>query len=361
MFDPKATNWNAGHRTSEKSTSAKARGRRRREQPASSTSPTRGAGRWSCSAQPNRRAAEDRRASPSRRSPRAARASPRRSTRAAKSGEAPPNTTSSTARCASACQAARKAATKRSARASTGQIAPDFEVARRERAAEGPPRRTRPTTSGRSPRTPTAKAKPGEERDLHDRKAPAVKLILPDDRGWELVSPPDKQGALIEPIEKPAWCRRRPAESAITYLANAPTEPQPPGYTNRVQVLSRRVARRGPRATSRYRTAPRRASPSARALSTSSSIPELDARRGAARSAPSTRALSAEASEQTAYPARARANPAARLLPAAGDGQGGLCQRGGRDGVRRRGAVRTPETHDQSKSAARNSSARAKT
>ncbi len=65
---------------------------------------------------------------------------------------------------------------------------------------------------------------------------------LPDSRQWEMVSPPDKHGASIEPISESGVLQTAASGAAITYLANAPTEAQPPGYTNLVQVLSRRGA-----------------------------------------------------------------------------------------------------------------------
>jgi hypothetical protein len=65
-------------------------------------------------------------------------------------------------------------------------------------------------------------------------------LVLPDNRGWELVSPPDKRGALIEPIPEEGVVQAAAGGGGITYLANAPTEPHPQGFTNSMQVLSRR-------------------------------------------------------------------------------------------------------------------------
>ena len=65
---------------------------------------------------------------------------------------------------------------------------------------------------------------------------------LPDSRQWELVSPPDKLGAALLPngvgiVEASA------SGDAITYLANAATEANPPANTNSsVQVLSSRPA-----------------------------------------------------------------------------------------------------------------------
>ena len=67
-------------------------------------------------------------------------------------------------------------------------------------------------------------------------------LVLPDNRAWELVSPPDKLGALIEPIAETGVVQAAAGGGGITYLANAPTEAEPAGYSNKVQVLSRRGA-----------------------------------------------------------------------------------------------------------------------
>jgi hypothetical protein len=64
-------------------------------------------------------------------------------------------------------------------------------------------------------------------------------VALPDGRGYELVSPPDKKGALIEPIAA-GVVQAAASGDGITYLANAPTEADPVGYTNEAQVLSRR-------------------------------------------------------------------------------------------------------------------------
>lgn len=65
-------------------------------------------------------------------------------------------------------------------------------------------------------------------------------LALPDGRAWELVSPADKHGALIEPIAEVGVTQAAADGGAITYLANAPTETQPQGYSREVQVLSTR-------------------------------------------------------------------------------------------------------------------------
>ncbi len=65
---------------------------------------------------------------------------------------------------------------------------------------------------------------------------------LLDERGWELVTPPDKHGAQIEPVLETGVIQAAADGDALTYLASAPTEETPAGNTNKVQVLSRRLA-----------------------------------------------------------------------------------------------------------------------
>ncbi len=65
-------------------------------------------------------------------------------------------------------------------------------------------------------------------------------LVLPDNRRWELVSPPDKHGATLVPIEESAVTQSSASGSLITYAANASTEQSPPGYFELVQVISTR-------------------------------------------------------------------------------------------------------------------------
>ncbi len=65
---------------------------------------------------------------------------------------------------------------------------------------------------------------------------------LPDGRQWEMVSPPQKHGALIQRINEAGVIQASSAGSAISYLTNTPTEAQPQGYTNLLQVLSTRGA-----------------------------------------------------------------------------------------------------------------------
>jgi len=65
-------------------------------------------------------------------------------------------------------------------------------------------------------------------------------FILPDGRQWELVSPPNKYGALIEGDER--LSQASSAGGAITYAASGPIEAQPPGnYNSNVQAVSVRT------------------------------------------------------------------------------------------------------------------------
>jgi DNA-binding beta-propeller fold protein YncE len=73
-------------------------------------------------------------------------------------------------------------------------------------------------------------------------------FALADDRQWQLVSPPDKQGAQIEPLrggsetDSGGDVQAAADGDGIAYVANAPTELGPAGYSNDVQVFSRRGA-----------------------------------------------------------------------------------------------------------------------
>jgi hypothetical protein len=69
---------------------------------------------------------------------------------------------------------------------------------------------------------------------------PAGVFELPDGRAWEMVSPIDKHGALLEPIGERGVAQAAAAGDAISYLADAPTETGPHGNAARVQVLSTR-------------------------------------------------------------------------------------------------------------------------
>ncbi len=65
-------------------------------------------------------------------------------------------------------------------------------------------------------------------------------FTLPDDRQWEMVSPVQKLGALIEPIRSEGGIQASANGDAITYHANAPVEPEPQGAMEQVQILSTR-------------------------------------------------------------------------------------------------------------------------
>jgi hypothetical protein len=64
---------------------------------------------------------------------------------------------------------------------------------------------------------------------------------LPDGRQWEMVTPPEKYGARIEHIAESGVYQAAAGGQAITYLANAPIETEPQGYTNYIQELSTRT------------------------------------------------------------------------------------------------------------------------
>jgi WD40-like Beta Propeller Repeat len=66
-------------------------------------------------------------------------------------------------------------------------------------------------------------------------------FALPDGRAWEMVSPPDKHGAhLTTNFQGEHALQAAAAGNAMTYLATAPTESQPLGFQNEMQVLSTR-------------------------------------------------------------------------------------------------------------------------
>jgi hypothetical protein len=89
-----------------------------------------------------------------------------------------------------------------------------------------------------SPMGQGAQASVGPARSFTTQRPGAFALL--DNRGWELVSPPDKHGALIG---EPGHLLVQAASSggAVTYRATSPTEAAPSGYTSDgVQVLSAR-------------------------------------------------------------------------------------------------------------------------
>jgi hypothetical protein len=65
---------------------------------------------------------------------------------------------------------------------------------------------------------------------------------LLDGRSWEIVSPANKHGARILPIGESGLSQSSAGGDAMTYLTASPTEPEPQGYAEQVQVLSVRGA-----------------------------------------------------------------------------------------------------------------------
>jgi DNA-binding beta-propeller fold protein YncE len=118
-----------------------------------------------------------------------------------------------------------------------GQLSPDFEV----HDVSERPTGLQPHTAYHF-RVVAGNSHPGgaegEERTFTTQTAGA--FALPDGRAWEMVSPPDKHGALLEPITEQGVAQAAAGGAAIVYQASAPTEAEPQGNTNFVQVLSTR-------------------------------------------------------------------------------------------------------------------------
>jgi hypothetical protein len=69
-------------------------------------------------------------------------------------------------------------------------------------------------------------------------------FALPDGRQWELVSPPNKYGAAVEPIPRVGLVEAAEDGSAIAYISNGPVVASPagnPSPAGATQILSRRV------------------------------------------------------------------------------------------------------------------------
>jgi hypothetical protein len=136
---------------------------------------------------------------------------------------------------------------------------------------------------------------------------------LLDDRGWELVSPPNKQGANLEPIGEANLIQAAADGDALAYNANAPTESGPRGYALREQLL----AVRGQDGWSSADIGIPHEAPTGPALGQGSEYRffSADLARSIVQPLGSFVPLSAEASEQTSY---------LRTDFASGDGSG-LC------------------------------------
>jgi hypothetical protein len=66
-------------------------------------------------------------------------------------------------------------------------------------------------------------------------------FALPDGREWEMVSPPDKLGALIYPLSTESRLAQASVDGdAMTYLASTPTESESQGFAEKEQVFSAR-------------------------------------------------------------------------------------------------------------------------
>ncbi|MGD0452468.1 MAG: hypothetical protein ABSB69_02620 [Solirubrobacteraceae bacterium] len=70
-------------------------------------------------------------------------------------------------------------------------------------------------------------------------QATGGELTLPDGRVWELVSPPTKDGALIEPLQK-GDVQASEDGAALAYVADAPIGAEPAGNTEQTQALATR-------------------------------------------------------------------------------------------------------------------------
>jgi DNA-binding beta-propeller fold protein YncE len=119
-----------------------------------------------------------------------------------------------------------------------GQIAPSFEV--KEVSAELTGLAPNTTYHFRAiARNAHGEGLPGAEVTFTTQTEGGA-LLLPDSRQWQLVSPPNKQGARITPLAQYGVVQAAASGDAITYLADAPTEAEPQGSSNEVQLLSRR-------------------------------------------------------------------------------------------------------------------------
>ena len=78
----------------------------------------------------------------------------------------------------------------------------------------------------------------GEDQTF--RTSAAEVPVLLDGRRWELVSPPAKNGALIEGIGQEGVIQAAADGASIAYHVDSPTEDEPAGYANQVEVLSAR-------------------------------------------------------------------------------------------------------------------------
>jgi hypothetical protein len=84
----------------------------------------------------------------------------------------------------------------------------------------------------------------GEDRTFTTRSTGGT-AQLPDGRAWELVSPPEKSGATIEALTAEGGAIQAAEDgNRLAYVANAPTEAEPPG--NPAKEVTEVLATRGP-------------------------------------------------------------------------------------------------------------------
>jgi hypothetical protein len=81
-----------------------------------------------------------------------------------------------------------------------------------------------------------------EDRTFTTLSAGTGGSALTDNRQYELVSPPDKHGALVEPIDAYGLIQASGEGNAFTYITSSPTESQPQGNANAAQILATRGA-----------------------------------------------------------------------------------------------------------------------
>jgi hypothetical protein len=63
-------------------------------------------------------------------------------------------------------------------------------------------------------------------------------FVLPDGRAWEMVSPPDKRGALIQPIKGFGLVQASVNGDAVSFVTDVPTEAEPSGYGFELNVFA---------------------------------------------------------------------------------------------------------------------------
>lgn len=80
----------------------------------------------------------------------------------------------------------------------------------------------------------------GEEVVFSTQPAGGFELL--DGREWELVSPADRHGALIEPISQHGLVQAAASGDALAFTTFGPTQASPEGNTISVKIMSRRTA-----------------------------------------------------------------------------------------------------------------------